>query len=68
MSRPHTCFMNRVGGCKELVAMWTVGSNGVCYHENAGIKFGKTGFKKVLFQVCQLAILVIHTVKNTSAS
>ncbi|XP_053386261.1 uncharacterized protein LOC123538847 isoform X2 [Mercenaria mercenaria] len=48
---PTTCFMNRLEGCQDVIALWTVGSSGLCYHENAGFRVGKTGYKKALIEL-----------------
>ncbi|XP_045178890.2 DBH-like monooxygenase protein 1 [Mercenaria mercenaria] len=48
---PYQCFMNTINGCNELIAIWTVGSMGICYHENAGFRIGKTGYKKAVIEL-----------------
>ena len=37
--------------CRDMLFIWSVGYNGRCLNEEFGFRFGKTGFKKVLFQV-----------------
>lgn len=48
---PSKCFMNRIPGCDDVIALWTVGNPGICYHKDAGFRVGKTGFKRVMIEL-----------------
>jgi hypothetical protein len=43
--------MSRIEGCENLIGIWTVGTTGFCYQENAGFRLGKNGFKTVVLEV-----------------
>lgn len=49
--QPNECFMTRPEGCDDIIAMWAVGSNGLCYHPNAGFRIGKTGYQKMYMEM-----------------
>ncbi|XP_053375721.1 dopamine beta-hydroxylase-like [Mercenaria mercenaria] len=63
---PNKCFMNRVPGCEEMVAIWAVGQNGMCYHEDAGFKLGMTGYKKVLIEMHWNNPMKVDTYRDSS--
>lgn len=48
---PNRCFMNRIEGCEDMLAVWAIGSTGTCYHEDAGFLIGLNGYKKVLIEL-----------------
>ena len=37
--------------CPHLLVGWAVGGKGTCFHEGAGVRVGKTAFKKMMIQV-----------------
>ena len=37
--------------CPHLLVGWTLGGPGTCFHDSAGIRMGKNGFKKMMMQV-----------------
>ncbi|CAG5132239.1 unnamed protein product [Candidula unifasciata] len=45
------CGMTASPSCHEFLHVWTVGLDGECYHPQAGIKIGKTGYKTVAIQL-----------------
>ena len=45
---PKECEM---GGCEALLGVWSVGVSGQCYHQDAGVRVGKTSHKKFMIQV-----------------
>ncbi|KAK7506928.1 hypothetical protein BaRGS_00001779, partial [Batillaria attramentaria] len=47
MYGPVECNM---GSCQDLIGGWALGITGNCLHENAGVRIGKTGFKRMLIQ------------------
>ncbi|XP_060566803.1 dopamine beta-hydroxylase-like isoform X1 [Ruditapes philippinarum] len=48
---PNTCFMNRLEGCTDVIAIWAIGSSGICYHKDAGFRIGPNGYKKALIEL-----------------
>ncbi|ESO93057.1 hypothetical protein LOTGIDRAFT_162081 [Lottia gigantea] len=49
-STPHQCGMIASDECGEIIAIWTIGLSGQCFHENVGFRIGSQGFKRVALQ------------------
>ncbi|XP_053386346.1 MOXD1 homolog 2-like [Mercenaria mercenaria] len=45
------CFMSRIDGCDDIIAIWAIGGTGVCYHKNAGFRVGKNGYKRAVLEL-----------------
>ena len=46
--RETNCDLSK---CPHLLVGWTLGGPGTCFHDGAGIRMGKNGFKKMMMQV-----------------
>ena len=49
-SEPQSCLMG-VKGCKETIAVWTLGMPGDCFHREVGFRFGKGASRRLAIQV-----------------
>lgn len=38
-------------GCSDIIAVWSFGQEGNCYHEDIGFRVGASGYKQVIFEV-----------------
>lgn len=47
MYGPVECNM---GGCPDLIGAWALGITGQCFHQNAGVRIGRTGYKRMMIQ------------------
>ncbi|GFN79659.1 dopamine beta-hydroxylase [Plakobranchus ocellatus] len=48
---PRSCGMEAESHCGSIIGLWTVGSPGFCFGENAGFRFGKSAFKRVKLEI-----------------
>ncbi|XP_052763811.1 dopamine beta-hydroxylase-like isoform X2 [Mya arenaria] len=48
---PYMCFMGDQIGCDDIIAIWAVGSPGVCLPDEIGFAVGVGGYKQVLFEI-----------------
>ncbi|GFN79661.1 dopamine beta-hydroxylase [Plakobranchus ocellatus] len=51
LSEPRPCGEETRDSCTSMVGFWTTGYPGVCFDDDAGFRFGKTGFKRVKLEV-----------------
>ncbi|XP_059152475.1 tyramine beta-hydroxylase-like [Physella acuta] len=51
-SNIYECGMTSSGNCQDFLSVWTVGLSGDCSHQNAGVRIGVNGYKRVAIQVC----------------
>lgn len=38
-------------GCNDIIAVWSFGQDGNCFHENIGFRVGDNGYKQIIFEV-----------------
>lgn len=50
-SKPYTCFMGDVQGCGDMIAVWSFGQDGNCFHKDIGFRIGQHGYKQLVFEV-----------------
>ncbi|PVD26338.1 hypothetical protein C0Q70_14009 [Pomacea canaliculata] len=44
LHQPFECYM---GSCVDILAVWTLGMNGQCFHRDAGFKVGANSYKRL---------------------
>ncbi|XP_069138140.1 dopamine beta-hydroxylase-like [Argopecten irradians] len=48
---PYACGMAGEQKCREMFAGWSVGMEGFCHHEDAGVRIGPTGYRYAVMQM-----------------
>ncbi|XP_052811182.1 DBH-like monooxygenase protein 2 homolog [Mya arenaria] len=48
---PYQCFMGDQLGCEDIIAIWAVGSLGLCLPDEIGFAVGIGGYTQVLFEI-----------------
>ncbi|KAK3590359.1 hypothetical protein CHS0354_020680 [Potamilus streckersoni] len=51
VNHSEECFMSAQEGCEDIVAVWTLGLPGICYHDNIGIRIGTNGYKRAVMEL-----------------
>ena len=74
-TEPKMCSLMVSVSCPVFLNIWVLGSPGSCMVDEAGLRFGKTTFSKVIIEViflkkfnkcCQQWMVLILTVKRTN--
>ncbi|KAK7475231.1 hypothetical protein BaRGS_00033535 [Batillaria attramentaria] len=47
---PYECGMSAHPNCSTIISGWTLGQNGECIHNNAGVRLGVKGYTKMALQ------------------
>ncbi|KAK7475234.1 hypothetical protein BaRGS_00033538, partial [Batillaria attramentaria] len=47
---PYECGMSAHPNCSTIISIWTLGQNGECIHNNAGVRLGVKGYTKMALQ------------------
>jgi len=59
LNAPFQCFMGNSHGCNDIIAVWSFGQYGSCFHEDIGFRIGTHGYKQLVYEVrFQLMVFV----------
>ena len=54
IGQTYNCFMGQTDGCNEFLAVWSVGIDGYCFHNMAGLRMGLKGYTRAILEVDEM--------------